>query len=105
MGREGSEQNRPKDRLVVTVVAAFIGLGVAALLIGWLEQPDEFRRMSGTVTSIQTRTPTSRVVVSLVKLDDGRVVSCSGLGSFGVGSRVTVPIAKTGLLRREIMDC
>ena len=96
---------RPKDRLLVPVVAVFIGFCAVALLFGWLEQPDEFRQASGTLTSVAPRKPGSLVVVSFVKLDDGRVVSCSHLASFGVGARVVVSIAKTGFLRREIMDC
>src|SRR6476469_5376161 len=96
---------RPKDRLAARVVALFIGLGAAALVFGWLEQPEEFRKMPGTLTSMQPRKPGSMVVVSVVKLDDGRVVTCSRLPNFGVGSRVVVSIAKTGFLGREIMDC
>ena len=87
------------------VMAAFMGLCAGAFALGWLEQPDEFRQVSGTLTSVQPRKPGSAAVLSFVKLDDGRVVGCSRLASFGVGSRVTVSIAKTGFLRREIMDC
>ena len=96
---------RPKDSGLVWVVAAFIGFGAAALAFGWLEQPDEFRRESGTLTSVQPRRPDSRALVSFVKLDDGRVVPCSHLASLAVGSRVIVSIAKTGFLGREIIDC
>ena len=96
---------RPKDKVLVPVVAVFIGLCAAALVFGWLEQPDEFRQTSGTVTSVAPRRPDSRVVVAFVKLDDGGVVRCSRLAGFGVGSRVVVSIARTGLLRREITDC
>jgi hypothetical protein len=98
-------RRRPKDKLVVPVIAMFIGLVAAALLFAWLERPDEMRQAPGTVASTGPLTPNARAVVTLVKLDEGLVVRCSRLANFGVGTRVTISISKTWLLRREIADC
>jgi hypothetical protein len=90
------------------VVGAFVLIGVVGASIAWLDQPEEHRLVTGMVTDIRqvaSQSWKTHYPVTIVRLDDGRVILCNSLLNFGRGSRVTVSVAKSRLFGREVVEC
>ncbi len=99
---------RRHDKLLFPVISIFAILAALAGLFVWLDQVDKRRFAGGIVTAVRHTASQSwktHEPITLVKLDDGSVVTCDHLLNFGVGSRVNVAIGTTRILRREIVEC
>ena len=97
---------RRRDKLLLPVMGVFVVLVALAGLFVWLDQAEERRFAEGIVTGHRpARGWGAHYVVTLVKLDDGSIVSCDHTPNYGVGSRVSVTIKTTRILRREMVEC